>query len=286
MIKKVSEIMDVNFLKVGPLDCVSAMKNIALEKNINYFPIVENNKTIGVVTYKELIQAHPNRIAVDAMTKNYSVITHEMSIWEVKSIFEDESADLLIVEKNKKPVGLVTPSLLEKEFQKHFDLLTGLPKTDYILYQAYELIKRENEISIIFIDVNNFGIIDKKYGHVNGDIVLKEIANTLNQHKPEKTYICRFGGDEFVILTPFQVEVTNKIAQELLDIIATKTFCNGFKISISAGISGGRRITGRISDSYSTVLNLINIASLACSQAKMNTDTIRIEISSESMDIA
>ncbi|RNC29816.1 MAG: Diguanylate cyclase VdcA [Candidatus Dichloromethanomonas elyunquensis] len=286
MIKYVSEIMDENLLQVEPLDCVSCIKNLAMDKRINYFPVVENNKTIGVVTYKELIQAHPNRIAIDAMTQNYVNVNHEMSIWEVKSIFDDEQVDLLIVQNNLKPVGFVTRSLLDKEFGKHFDLLTGLPKTDFILYKAYELLKEGNEISVIFIDINNFGIIDKEYGHVFGDKILREIADLLKKNRPEETCLCRFGGDEFVVLTPFQVEVTKQVAEELLDTIAANTFGSGVNISISAGISGGRRISARVTDSYSMVLNLINIASLACSKAKMSTDKLCIEINPGSMDIA
>jgi len=286
MMKQIASIMDKNFLKVKALDCVSFIKDLALEKRIDYFPVVENNITIGVVTYKELIQAHPNRIAADAMTHSFMVINSDMSIWEAKSIFEEEAIELFIVEEDRKIVGLVTSSVLDIEFGKHFDLLTGLHKTDYVYYHALELIKKESEISIIFIDVNNFGQIDKKHGHIYGDNILKEIAYLLNKHKPKGTYLCRFGGDEFVVLTPFHADKAAKIAEELLDIVATGMYCDDDIITVSAGISGGKRVSSRVTDNYKTVQNLINIASLACSEAKKNTNNLCIALGTDSMEIA
>jgi predicted transcriptional regulator len=125
MIRQVSDVMDRNFLVVGALDGVSLIKRLALERRIDYFPVMENGKLIGVVTYKDLMWAHPNRIAADAMTQNFLIIGYDMSIWEVRSLYEHQGIDLFIVEDNNKIIGLITSSVLDIEFGKHFDLLTG-----------------------------------------------------------------------------------------------------------------------------------------------------------------
>jgi len=286
MIKKVSEIMERHFREISALHGVHFLKDINLRERIGYFPVTENKKIIGIVTSKELIVAHNNRIAADAMNRNYLVVEDEMPIWEAKRILEEETIDVLIVAKNNEIQGIISRTVLDVEFGKHIDLLTGLYKTEYIFYHAHELIQSENEISIIFFDINNFGIIDKKYGHIYGDNVLKEIAGLLDHHKPDKTYLCRFGGDEFVLLTPFFLDSARKTAEELLGVISSNSFLNGVNISISAGISGGRRINNRAADGCETVANLINIASLACSQAKNSTDKLSIVLGSEGMGIA
>lgn len=282
----VSDIMDKNFYTVKALDCVSNIKDIAFSKKINYFPVQEDDRIIGVITYKELITAHPNRIAADAMTKNFIYINYDMPIYEAKGIFEERNLDLFLVVENNNIVGTVTSFVLDIEFGKHIDLLTGLHKTNYIFYHALELIENGVEISIIFIDVNNFGIIDKKYGHIHGDKVLKEIALLLDRNKPRGTFLCRFGGDEFVLLTPFKADIAKKVAEDLLEITSARTYQNEIKITISAGISGGRRYNRKTEDVYSTIINLINLASLACSEAKKDTNQSSIEFGTDITVIA
>ncbi len=285
MIRQVSDIMDKNFLTIQALDCVSVIRNLATENKLEYFPVYEDNSIIGVVTYKELIIAHPNRIAADAMTTDFVCIKAYMPVWEVKDLFEQQKVNCCVVVDNNLVVGIVTPLVLKIELGKHIDLLTGLYKNDYLFFNAGELLKSQNDISVVFIDIDNFGIIDKEYGHIFGDKVLKEIALTLNAAIPKKTFLCRFGGDEFVLLVPFKAEVAKKVTENLLSVIAAKAFSNGLKITVSAGISGGKRSNRRITDIYSTVSNLINIASLACTEAKKSDNSLCIKLGEES-DIA
>lgn len=280
MIRCVSDIMDRNFLTVKALDGVSYIKDLALEKKISHFPVVEEGKIIGVITYKELMVAHPNRIAADAMTANFLTINFDMPIWEAKYLFEEQNPNLFLVRENNIVAGIITNYILDIEFGKQIDLLTGLYKTDYIYFKALELMEKEIEISLIFIDINNFGTIDKKYGHIYGDKILKEIGLLLDRVKPKGTYLCRFGGDEFVLLTPFSAESAKKAAEDLLNAISARTYQNEIKVSVSAGISGGRRYNKRTTEVYTTIANLINIASLACTEAK-KSDTLHIEFGTD-----
>ena len=286
MIKKVYDIMDKRFEIVNAVACVSSIKDIAFEKEIRIFPVIDDNKIMGVITHKELLSAHPNRIAADAMTVNFLCVSYEMPIWEARSIIKKKTVDLLLVKENNNLKGFITESVLEIEFGKHIDLLTGLYKTDYIYFHAYELMNKQNSMSFIFIDINNFGFIDKKYGHVYGDEVLKEIASLIDKNKPKGTYLCRYGGDEFLLLTPYQPEVAKKVAEELLQIISAQNFQNNVSISISAGISGEQKFGRGLTNVHSKVLKLINIASLACSEAKKKADKLCIKPGTDINEIA
>ena len=53
-------------------------------------------------------------------------------------------------------------------------------------------------LSVVFIDLNNFKMINDTYGHETGDAVLKHLAAILMQEKRETDIIARFAGDEFV----------------------------------------------------------------------------------------
>ncbi len=57
-------------------------------------------------------------------------------------------------------------------------------------------------LSIVFIDCNKFKAINDTYGHGAGDLVLTKVADILQTRSRASDVICRYGGDEFIILAP------------------------------------------------------------------------------------
>lgn len=65
----------------------------------------------------------------------------------------------------------------------------------------FKLAKREGgDISIIMIDIDKFKNINDTYGHKVGDRVIIKLSKTLIRMKRESDIICRYGGEEFIIL--------------------------------------------------------------------------------------
>jgi diguanylate cyclase (GGDEF)-like protein len=63
--------------------------------------------------------------------------------------------------------------------------------------------ERENlELSIVIMDMDNFKLFNDTYGHKCGDLVLQHFANFLIEHTRRSDVVCRYGGEEFVILIP------------------------------------------------------------------------------------
>lgn len=54
--------------------------------------------------------------------------------------------------------------------------------------------------AILFIDLNGFKEVNDRYGHLNGDRVLVEIAQRLRSRMRKEDTVCRYAGDEFVVL--------------------------------------------------------------------------------------
>jgi diguanylate cyclase (GGDEF)-like protein len=86
------------------------------------------------------------------------------------------------------------------------DLLTGLYNRYYFnetIVRDIEKAKREDErLSFIVLDINDFKKINDTFGHLHGDGVLKECAAILKRSVRKSDFLCRYGGDEFVIVTP------------------------------------------------------------------------------------
>ncbi|MCR9184153.1 MAG: diguanylate cyclase [Halieaceae bacterium] len=86
------------------------------------------------------------------------------------------------------------------------DQLTGVYNRNGFDERAAELFARWErnaaKLSIVFVDCNKFKHINDTYGHAAGDLVLVKVADILQSRARVTDVVCRFGGDEFVILLP------------------------------------------------------------------------------------
>jgi len=86
------------------------------------------------------------------------------------------------------------------------DALTGLYNRRYL----EEVLERElrrasraaQSLGILMIDLDHFKKFNDTYGHDAGDAVLREIAVSLTKGIRAEDFVCRFGGEEFVVILP------------------------------------------------------------------------------------
>jgi diguanylate cyclase (GGDEF)-like protein len=125
------------------------------------------------------------------------------------------------------------------------DPLTELPNRGYFekrINKALENAKNNaSQLSLIFIDLDDFKPINDTFGHAEGDKVLCSVAKRLAGRIRNGDSLARIGGDEFVILiedVPSEDEIYT-IAAELIDLLnkPIKTKENVHQISASLGIS-------------------------------------------------
>lgn len=108
----------------------------------------------------------------------------------------------------------------------NYDLLTGLPNRLLLLDQFDELelaAKARGEgIIILFMALDNFKKINNALGHRAGDVLLRKVAQRIQEIPNHSNYLARWSGDEFVALVSCQQTSTGvamQLAQRLLEVI-------------------------------------------------------------------
>lgn len=267
---------------IAPCETVDALTGLRQIKGLFFahrqpcFPVVNGGRIVGVMTWQTLIQSHPNRIAADAMSERFAFVESRTTFWQAAERLTQSNLAALLVKDNDTLVGLVTPEVAKLEMGRHTDLLTGLYKTDYFYYRALHFLSSGREMSIIFIDINNFGLINKRYGHIKGDLILKELSAILKERTPSQACLCRFGGDEFVLLLPVSREEATVLSRKLLGTIAGHSFAYNIPVTVSAGIATAGKNDDAAPEPGKALAALLNMASLASTAAKQDKSGIKL----------
>ncbi len=92
-------------------------------------------------------------------------------------------------------------------------------------------------LSCVMVDIDHFKSINDRYGHATGDLVLQQVAETLNTLKRKSDVICRYGGEEFCVLLPqIDLEGAMQAAERFRGAIAAP-LCAGIKVTASLGVA-------------------------------------------------
>lgn len=96
---------------------------------------------------------------------------------------------------------------LEKKItnESRTDELTQI-KNRYGLYDFYESLEEKKNLTLALFDIDNFKVINDKHGHVTGDYILKRVAE-ITSETLDDSFVCRYGGEEFIIVLENDKEV-------------------------------------------------------------------------------
>lgn len=147
---------------------------------------------------------------------------------------------------NQFSIALQNANLYRKQSEMaNKDGLTTLYNHAYFQNMMDRVLSEESlfPISLIFIDIDDFKLINDQYGHLTGDKVLKELSAIMLQNTRKGDITARYGGEEFAILLPGTDEdqaylIAERIRKEIGSKIIIINNNKELQVTVSMGVAG------------------------------------------------
>jgi diguanylate cyclase (GGDEF)-like protein/PAS domain S-box-containing protein len=131
-------------------------------------------------------------------------------------------------------------------FNATHDVLTGLPNRALFLGRLQSVVDRMKRhphqgAAVLFIDIDDFKVVNDCYGHTTGDDLIKEVSNRLRACLRSDGTIARMGGDEFTVLVEDVTDPSDalRVAERIQSSFAQPFLLQGHEVfkSMSIGIA-------------------------------------------------
>jgi diguanylate cyclase (GGDEF)-like protein/PAS domain S-box-containing protein len=128
-------------------------------------------------------------------------------------------------------------------FNATHDALTGLPNRALFLGRLQNVVDRAKRhpqltAAVLFIDIDDFKLVNDCYGHATGDVLIKEVSNRLATCLRSDGAIARMGGDEFTVLVEDVIDPSDalRVAQRIQSSLTRPFVLAGHEFFKSASI--------------------------------------------------
>lgn len=165
--------------------------------------------------------------------------------WLNLSIVKDSTGKIINYVALFSDITKIKNSNAKIEFLAHHDPLTNLPNRLLLKARLNKSIEKcvelNQKLAILFIDIDNFKVINDTYGHSIGDKIINLVAQRLQKDIRKNDTISRIGGDEFILVIENIEEhkniekIASKIMSDFKDPIKLEEYL--FETTISMGIS-------------------------------------------------
>ena len=142
----------------------------------------------------------------------------------------------------------------------YHDFLTGIANRRQVEVLAQIALasaqRRQESFSVLMLDIDHFKRINDTYGHYVGDEILRELAARLRGELRESDIFGRWGGEEFIVITPVTAaEEGQALAERLRESLKAKPLAKVHAITVSCGVANYRP-----GDSLDTLVNRADTA--------------------------
>lgn len=188
--------------------------------------------------------------ALSVPLKNKDTVFGALTLYrEERNAYTSEHVRLLEIVSLHAASAIYNAIVYEKNRETAlFDTLTGVPNSralyltlDQRLAECYRQ-EDKGQLSIINLDVDNFKLINEKYGHTAGDKLLIEVAQLIKEQLRAMDFLARYSGDEFIAVLPQATsEMANAVGERIKTVIEKHKLNfetkESFEVHISIGVS-------------------------------------------------
>jgi len=124
----------------------------------------------------------------------------------------------------------------------HFDALTGLPNrllmTDRLRQAMAHAKRNDQELAVLYLDLDGFKYINDKHGHNIGDALLIALSMRIGEQLHNNDTLARIGGDEFVVVLGEvrHDEQLHHVVMRILHACSEPVYIEGLRLDVSASI--------------------------------------------------
>lgn len=218
------------------------------------------NQIKNAINRYQLNRSKPIEIVHEAQLK--TKLDGEIWTEHVCKILEDDEHAIRIIgvtrniEERKKTESYI-------EYINMHDQLTGmLNKTAFRVFELEHASSIDDKgYSILFVDVDNFAVVNDAVGHREGDNIIVSIAEKIKKSIKGKGTVYRYEGDEFVIFVPNKNELyLESLSSDLVRYITTEARVNeiAYILTASIGIASSKKnyTMDRVLNNAATALHL------------------------------
>lgn len=236
------------------------ISSYAFEQIIDVIPVVRENvfeNLVNIVFHQDK-RAVADILRSNLLTETYLAIQRQKrELEKLNEILRKTNEELQ--EKNRTLYEMAT-----------FDPLTGVYNRAIILDKLrteFQRVQRyHSDLSIIMYDIDNFKLINDNFGHLTGDLVLRQTTATITRSIRKVDIFGRYGGEEFLVILPnIHLEHAKIVAEKLRDRLS-RTVIGTDESHISVSASFG--VADNLTREPSSVDDLLANADMAMYRAK------------------
>ena len=165
-------------------------------------------------------KVYPEELSVNVVRNEEGDISHYVAIFRDISQWKKIEKELRFYAEREPLTGLINRRVFNERLNHQLALITN-----------------DEEIAVLFIDLDDFKLINDIYGHEIGDLLLKTVAERLSVTLSTNDLLCRYGGDEFtVMLTNSNLQKTQNVVRKIRDCFQRFFNLNDHIIEVTATI--------------------------------------------------